>query len=161
MKFRIAPVVMIAVAIASLASCSMDKRLQQEEEDQIRNFIALNNITAPPKASGLYYIETQTGTGNFALQTDTVGVYYKMKLLTGVTLEDRTSGDAYQFPLGTTELIAGFTEGVSYMKVGGKANIVVPSSLAWGKYGFGYYIGPYTPVYFELELRYIIPGPGK
>ena len=157
---KIASAGIMVLMIAGLASCSMEKRLQQEEEEQIRNFLSMNNITKQPTASGLYYIETVTGTGDTPSELDTVGVYYTMMLLTGVKLEEKTSGDPYEFVLFNSDIIAGFQEGVSYMRVGGKADLVIPSSLAWGRFGYGYYVGPYTPVFFEMELIYIIPGPG-
>lgn len=161
-ELKIAAAGIVMLIVVGMTSCNIEKKMQQDEEDQIRHFIAMNNITVQPTATGLYYLETQTGTGNAPIATDTVGVYYKMKLLTGVTLDDQTTGEPFKFVLGDTDLIKGFREGISYMKVGGKANIVVPSSLAWGKFGYGYYVGPYTAVYFELDLQYIIPGtPGK
>jgi FKBP-type peptidyl-prolyl cis-trans isomerase len=151
----------LVLLIAGLASCSIEKRLQEAEEEQIRNFLEMNNITKQPTESGLYYIETLTGTGDPPSELDTVGVYYKMRLLTGATLEDKTSGDPYEFVLFNSDIIAGFQEGVSYMRAGGEADLVVPSSLAWGSFGYGYYVGPYTPVFFEMELKYIKPGPGR
>ncbi|MFO7574627.1 MAG: FKBP-type peptidyl-prolyl cis-trans isomerase [Bacteroidales bacterium] len=160
-ELRIAVYGILILSIAGLTSCSIEKKLQQEEEEQIRNFLALNNITQDPTESGLYYMETLTGTGDTPSELDTVGVYYTMKLLTGVTLEDKTSGDPYEFVLFDSDIIAGFQEGVSLMRVGGKANLLIPSSLAWGSFGYGYYVGPYTPVYFEMELIYIISGPGR
>ncbi len=158
---KIAVMSVMVVYVAGLTSCSIEKKLQEQEEEQIRNFLAINNITKQPTESGLYYMETLTGTGDLPAELDTVGVYYKMMLLTGLTLEDKTSGDPYEFILGNSDIIAGFQEGVSYMRTGGKANVLIPSSLAWGSFGYGYYVGPYTPVYFELELKYIKRATGK
>jgi FKBP-type peptidyl-prolyl cis-trans isomerase len=160
-ELRIAVFGILIISIAGLTSCNIEKKLQQEEEEQIRNFLALNNITKDPTESGLYYMETLTGTGDTPTELDTVGVFYTMKLLTGVTLEEKTTGEPYRFVLFNSDIITGFQEGVSYMRVGGKADLLIPSSLAWGRFGYGYYVGPYTPVFFEMELVYIIPGPGR
>ncbi len=57
-------------------------------------------------------------------------------------------------------LIAGFDEGILYMKEGGKARFLIPSSLAYGPGGY-YTIPGYTPLLFDVELVKVAPGPSK
>jgi FKBP-type peptidyl-prolyl cis-trans isomerase len=47
--------------------------------------------------------------------------------------------------------VAGFEEGVTYMREGGIAKFLVPSGLAFGPYGT-YSIAGYTPLLFDVEL---------
>ena len=58
-------------------------------------------------------------------------------------------------------LIYGFDEGITFMKAGGKATLLVPSNLAYGASGNGYGIPGYTPLLFDVELVRVKPGPGK
>ena len=57
-------------------------------------------------------------------------------------------------------LIAGFDEGITYMKEGGKATFLIPSKLAYGTSGY-YTIPGYTPLLYDVQLVKVIPGPGK
>ena len=49
------------------------------------------------------------------------------------------------------QMIKAFDEGIALMKVGGKATLVVPSSLAYGDSGSGS-IPAYTTLVFDVEL---------
>jgi hypothetical protein len=49
-------------------------------------------------------------------------------------------------------MIPGFTEGVSLMKVGSKWQFFIPSKLAFGEAGVEDAIGPNAALIFEVEL---------
>jgi FKBP-type peptidyl-prolyl cis-trans isomerase FkpA len=57
-------------------------------------------------------------------------------------------------------MIAGFDEAITYMSVGGKSQLIVPSSLGYGTQGY-YTIAGYTPLLYDVELVKVVPGPGK
>jgi FKBP-type peptidyl-prolyl cis-trans isomerase len=60
--------------------------------------------------------------------------------------------DTLIFPVNEGKLsVIGFDEGITYMKEGGRAFFLVPSSLAFGASGT-YYIYPYTPFIFQVQL---------
>ncbi|MCF6184979.1 MAG: FKBP-type peptidyl-prolyl cis-trans isomerase, partial [Bacteroidales bacterium] len=59
--------------------------------------------------------------------------------------------EPFEFTLGRGQVIKGWDEGISYMKKGGKATLIMPSSLAYGASGAGS-IPPYTSLIFEVEL---------
>jgi FKBP-type peptidyl-prolyl cis-trans isomerase FkpA len=143
--------------VAGLSSCSIDKKLEKEEQELIRSYIATNNITVEPTATGLYYIESLSGGGNMPVDGDTVLVSYKTMFLSGYVIDASPAGQPYKFKLGINWAIPGFEEGIKLMKLNGKSKLVVPSSLAYGPMGYGI-IGGYTPLLFEVELKSIIPG---
>ena len=108
------------------------KRLQ-EESKRIAKYVKDNNITENPKASGLYYIPTLLGDGDSVHLGDMVTVHYSIYNIEGQLIE--SSYDYAQplpFVYGDKQMISGIEEAVGYMKVGGKARIIVPSVLGFG-----------------------------
>jgi FKBP-type peptidyl-prolyl cis-trans isomerase len=53
-------------------------------------------------------------------------------------------------------VIAGWSEGLRMIKVGGKARLYIPSDLAYGEYGAGDIIGPNAVIVFDVELLDIL-----
>ncbi|MFA6125964.1 MAG: FKBP-type peptidyl-prolyl cis-trans isomerase [Bacteroidales bacterium] len=118
-----------------------------KESIAIGDYKTAHNITAEPLASGLYYIETRTGTGATPAYGAKVRVKYTGTFTDGTVFDSGT----YDFLLGLGRVIKGWDEGISYMKEGGKAILIVPSDLAYGPNGYSDIPG-YTPLVFDVEL---------
>jgi FKBP-type peptidyl-prolyl cis-trans isomerase FkpA len=97
--------------------------------------------------SGLVYRELRAGTGTSPVATDTVKVNYRGTLVDGKKFD---SNDGIKFPLN--QVIPCWTEGVQKMKVGGKAELVCPSSIAYGPNGMPPDIPGGATLVFEIEL---------
>jgi len=119
----------------------------EKERVQIESYKKANNITAAALSSGLYYIETKAGTGATPPKGSQVRVKYKGTFTDGTEFDSGT----INFNLGLGKVIAGWDEGIGYMKEGGKAILIVPSDLGYGPYGSGSIPG-YTPLVFTVEL---------
>jgi FKBP-type peptidyl-prolyl cis-trans isomerase FkpA len=154
-------VLVLTVVLAGINSCSLEKRMIEQEEELMRAFIRNNDVTVEPTESGLYYIETLAGTGPAPADGDTVRLYFKVYFLTGVQFGERITGDPFEVVIGKNQVIVGFEEGVKLMKSGGKARLIIPSKLAYGPRGDNYMIPGYTPLAYDLEMVSLIPGPGK
>ncbi|NVO03321.1 MAG: FKBP-type peptidyl-prolyl cis-trans isomerase [Bacteroidetes bacterium] len=129
----------------------MEKR-KESEPIELAKYIKDNKINAKPTKSGLYYIELKKGTGAKAENGKTVSVHYTGFFLDGSKFESSLDrGTPIDFPLGQKNVIPGWEEGISMMKVGGKAKLIIPSELAYGPQG-KQPIMPYTPLVFEVEL---------
>lgn len=104
-------------------------------------------ITTP---SGLVYRELTPGTGASPTPSDTVRVNYRGTLVDGTEFDSSYKrNEPAEFQL--TGVIPCWTEGLQKMKVGGKAKLVCPSSLAYGDRGQPGIPGG-AALTFEVEL---------
>ncbi|MEQ8834029.1 MAG: FKBP-type peptidyl-prolyl cis-trans isomerase [Miltoncostaeaceae bacterium] len=62
-------------------------------------------------------------------------------------------GQTFKFALGKGQVIAGWDEGVTGMRVGGRRRITIPPRLGYGKRGAGNVIGPDETLVFVVDLR--------
>jgi len=133
-----------------------------EEPKSIAKYLDDNKITSKPTASGLYYIETQKGTGKKVMKGDTVEVKYKGMFLDGTVFDaSEKNPNPVKFPIGVGMVIPGWDEGLTLMSVGGKCKLVIPSSLAYGERGAQGIIPPYSPLLFEVEVVSLKEGKKK
>jgi hypothetical protein len=128
--------------------------ITQLEHTQINNYIANNtDLNFQLKNSGLYYLELTTGTGVSLVTDDVAYVKYTGKFLNGKVFDTNVgTSDTLVFPLNRETVISGLNEGVSYMNVGGKALLLIPSNLAFGEGGYYYVVPGNTPILFEVDL---------
>lgn len=104
-------------------------------------------------ASGLQYEELVAGTGAQPQKGQTVQVHYTGWLTNGKKFDSSVDrGQPFQFTLGVGQVIRGWDEGVSSMKVGGKRKLHLPPDLAYGAQGAGGVIPPNADLIFEVEL---------
>jgi FKBP-type peptidyl-prolyl cis-trans isomerase FkpA len=143
MKYRF---LMILIASLFFAGCEPGDPYEKERL-AIESYKKDHNITAEPLASGLYYIETKTGTGAKPAYGAKVKVKYTGTYTNGTVFDSGT----YVFFLGMGGVIKAWDEGIGYMKEGGTAILIVPSDLGYGPDG-NLDIPGYTPLIFTVEL---------
>jgi len=129
------------------------KSLIKKEEDQLAAYIKDKNITTPPTASGIYYIETTAGKG---AKIDTgmwVSVQFKVFLIDGKQLfSSYDRGEPMSFEFGKRFDTPGLEQAIGMMKKGGKSTVIVPSKLAFGEAGRSGIIPPYSTMIYEVEV---------
>ena len=117
-------------------------------------FLAACATPLPPPVTtptGLVYQSLREGTGPSPAATDTVRVHYRGTLPTGKEFDSSYArNQPAEFALN--RVIKCWTEGVQKMKVGGKARLTCPASIAYGDRGAGGVIPPGATLLFEVEL---------
>jgi len=103
--------------------------------------------------SGLQYVDLVVGTGRQAETGDTATVHYTGWLADGKKFDSSLDRqEPFSFRVGAGQVIKGWDEGVSTMRVGGKRRLVIPPDLAYGPRGAGHVIPPNATLTFEVEL---------
>ena len=141
-----------AVAAFNSFNQKTQKRIDAQKAKQAKE---LYKVSAGFKQmdSGLRYQIIQEGTGQQPVAGQTVSVHYKGQLLDGTVFDSSYKRQKpLDFVLGQGQVIPGWDEGVSLLKVGDKARFVIPSDLAYGSRGAGGVIPPNAALIFDVEL---------
>ena len=114
-------------------SCSKDTKTVTDytakNEQEIKDYLAKNNLTAQRSTSGLYYIINEQGTGTQPTAASNVTVAYKGYFTNG-NVFDQSKAEGISF--GLNQVIKGWTEGIPYFKAGGSGVLLGPSHLGYG-----------------------------
>ena len=103
-----------------------------ENRQEIIDYILAKNLNATESDTGLFYVIDVPGTGAQPVESSNVTVAYQ-GYFTDDTVFDESDADGISFDLNG--VIPGWTEGIQYFKEGGSGTLLIPSSLAYGKYG--------------------------
>lgn len=129
------------------------QEIAQKNDLAGKAFLAENSKKANivTRKSGLQYQVLQVGQGKSPRASSTVKVNYEGRLLDG-TVFDSSIARNHPVEFQLNQVIAGWTEGVQTMKVGGKSRFFIPANLAYGEVGAGDGIGPNSTLIFDIEL---------
>jgi len=121
------------LALTLFISCTKDNNstvdYTAKNEQEIKDYIAKNNLTAQRSATGLYYVINNLGTGTQPTANSNVTVAYKGYFTDG-KIFDQSSAAGISF--GLNQVIKGWTEGIPYFKTGGNGILLVPAHLGYG-----------------------------
>lgn len=135
--------------LAQARAALVAKRQKAESEAIVEKLAGADG--AESSASGMIYIERRRGTGASPKPTDTVRAHYAGTLLDGTEFDSSYKrGEPIDFALN--RVIPCWTEGLQKMAIGGKAQLVCPSDIAYGDAGRPGSIPPGATLLFEVEL---------
>lgn len=142
---RSLPLIAAFVAVISLTACGGG-----------------SNETPRPAAespAALSKIEISVGTGAEAVAGKAVKVHYTGWLYStgaagnkGTQFDTSVGATPLSFTVEAGRVIAGFEQGVTGMRVGGKRTVIIPASLAYGANGSPPKIPGNAGLVFDLEL---------
>ena len=103
---------------------------------------------------GLQYWDLRVGNGQTAKEGSHVRVHYTGWLTNGKKFDSSLdAGKPFDFTIGNGEVIKGWEEGVTGMRVGGKRQLRIPPSLAYGADGTpDGAIPPNATLIFDIQL---------
>lgn len=123
-------------ALTLFISCSNNNETTDftaKNEQEIKDYIARNSLTAQRSDSGLYYVILNPGTGANPTVTSNVTVAYKGYYTNSSVFDQSTTAG---IPFGLNQVIKGWTEGIQYFKPGGNGILLVPAHLGYGSYNY-------------------------
>jgi FKBP-type peptidyl-prolyl cis-trans isomerase len=144
---------LVSACFLLLTNCELPNDAEDsknDEQSKLKQYLRDHHITVQPQPSGLYYIEEATGTGISPDSGDFVLINYSCTLIDGTLVETNDSAVAshsntvissvgYIGPQKSKlyghvkyNYSIGLEEGLSLMKEGGKATLIIPSKLAFG-----------------------------
>jgi FKBP-type peptidyl-prolyl cis-trans isomerase len=141
-------------AVASVGAPSTGAPNQTEVKLAAASLINMSDLEIKETGTGLKYKVITPGTGATPKKGDTVIVHY-----TG-TLEDGTKFDSsrdrnspFSFKLGVGQVIKGWDEGLSIMRVGDRYTLIIPPDLGYGARDVGNGLIPAnSTLVFDVEL---------
>ena len=133
-----------------------NKAYREENEAWLKNNASKPGVIVLP--SGLQYKVIKEGDGAVPTPVDQINVIYEGRTIDG-NVFDATSrhGDVQFDTFRCDQVIKGWTEALTKMKVGSKWEIFIPESLAYGAKDAGQ-IKPYSTLIFTVELVGIAPA---
>ena len=145
-KFLIA----LALLTLTLGSCK-EEDFTIANDEEIKQYLADNNLTAEKTEEGLYYIITTEGTGAQPNIANEVTVHYKGYLLNG-DIFDSSYDRGEQSTFKISRVIQGWQIGIPKLKEGGAGRLFIPSHLAYGNNPPNSRIPENAVLAFDIEL---------
>ncbi len=153
----------IAMAKDSIKSAEQLKK----DDKAITEYLKKNNIQAVKAPAGTYVQILNPGEGDAIDTSKVVKVFYTGKPLDGGEVFDSNKDPKFGHPEALSvnmaakpgdprSVIKGWTDGISVLKKGAKANLYIPSSLAYGPRGRGKAIKENANLFFEVEISDVI-----
>lgn len=115
----------------------------------------LANFEPLKKVDTLQIIDIVEGTGNVVPEQATITAHYTGALCKDGTIFQSSHDFGQPATFGLHQVIAGWTQGVPGMKVGGTRRLVIPSAMAYGSVRAAANIPPNSDLVFDIELTAI------
>lgn len=167
-RSAVVPVEPVIIKSVSLVGGFSPKQLRQAierraEERRTRDRRAIEKLEAETgskavtKASGIRYIDIDTGFGPPVLISDTILFNYQGRLVDGTIFESTMETEPKLLPVA--DLIEGLRDGILNMNEGGHRYVIVPPERAYGETGIPGLIPPNSMLIYEIEVLEIRAQP--
>ncbi len=152
----------IPVLMFSCINTDVPERTAETEQQELKEAIAKlekANYNVDTTKLGVFYVMNKLGTGSYPQKSDTCYLIYTGFFLNGGIFDASAyyaQDSIWKFNYLEVNLIPGFNDGIALLNKGAEAEIIIPSSLAYGSSGYGE-IPPYTPLVFSMKMRNLKP----
>ena len=135
----------------------MEPKLFIIEKEKKRKRIEEISVGYEITDSGIRYKLEKLNKNKIPKKGDRVRVHYSGKLIDGTLFDSSYRRNIpFEFNVGLGEVIKGWDEALSILRIGEKGTFIIPSELAYGVRGAGGVIPPNANLVFEIELLEII-----
>jgi FKBP-type peptidyl-prolyl cis-trans isomerase FkpA len=138
----------LLVAMLSVSGCKADSKSSTKESAMTQN---VTELIKKDTVLG----EGREAEAGFNVTVHYTGWLYDPSKPDGKGKKFDSSVDRHEpfvFFLGGGQVIQGWDEGFSGMKVGGKRTLIIPPHMGYGPYGAGAVIPPNATLIFDVEL---------
>lgn len=124
----------IAALNESIAEQNQSAQLktEQKEEGKTLKGTTLQEFQPVAGLTSLQTTDLVDGTGDAVKASDSVTVHYTGALASNGTIFESSLDSGRTATFGLNQVIAGWTQGIPGMKVGGTRRLLIPASLAYG-----------------------------
>jgi FKBP-type peptidyl-prolyl cis-trans isomerase FkpA len=138
----------LLVAMLAVSGCKADSKSSSKESAMTQN---VTELIKKDTVLG----EGREAEAGFNVTVHYTGWLYDPSKPDGKGKKFDSSVDRHEpfvFFLGGGQVIQGWEEGFSGMKVGGKRTLIIPPNMGYGAYGAGGVIPPNATLIFDVEL---------
>lgn len=105
--------------------------IDDSQQDSIQNYVDTAFTNYEKFASGLFYIPVSEGTGEKPFSGSKVTINFTRKYLDGSVIKKTPDGKPSVFYIDNKQAVEGLEEGLLQMHAGGKAILIMPSSIGF------------------------------
>ena len=136
--FRPFALLALSLAVAGCIDTSGPGDPTPIEETTFASSLGVDLNASTRTVNGAYYRDITVGTGQVVQNGQTLQVRYSGWLSSGFLFDSNLAeASPLPFVLGNDNIIAGWHETIPGMRIGGKRQLIIPSTLAYGPYGSG------------------------
>lgn len=144
----------LLVAMLAMSGCKADSKTSTKDQEKEMAMTMTQNVTELIKKDTVVG-EGREAEAGFNVTVHYTGWLYDPSKADGKGTKFDSSVDRHEpfvFFLGGGQVIQGWDEGFSGMKVGGKRTLIIPPHMGYGAYGAGGVIPPNATLIFDVEL---------
>jgi len=131
----------------------INRQMALEEDAVIEGYAERRGWDLIKTGTGLrYMIYESNEAGETAIDGQIVTLEYKVSLMDGAEIYSSDDDGPRSFKIGQDNVESGLHEAMTYLKLGDKARIILPSHLAHGLTGDNNKIPPRSTVIYDVEL---------
>lgn len=129
-----------------------NKQAVEKEHRQINGYIERRKLDVISTGTGVHYQIIKKGEGEKAVEGKKAVVSYEVTLLDGTLCYSTKEKEPEEFMIGKDNVETGLHEAITYLHVGDRAIIIIPSYLAHGLAGDFDKIPVRSTIIYNLEL---------